>query len=260
MLWVACVAVAHVPFFSEDSITLQKQKETSQAYYFQQVGQLIADDGADFVEVVSSTRNNPCDISVLCGETAVVVGRAVEAHGETFTQSVYYTLYSATLNCTQRMRVVGDCEHPWAAVVGKDEVFTVGELISFPIYTAKVHGRWWSQQYSLGWFVLLALLYSGYKGFDASLVAVSVAVALWAARAHHATVFAGTLWAALFAATELLMIPVALTVPRLPVLAAVLALVLACAGVGGLLVPWIVVAAAIMPPPRKSSKESRCEI
>ena len=50
--------------------------------------------------------------------------------------------------------IYGHFKGPWGAVIGKKERFTVGELLSFPVYSAKLHGSWWNERYTYQWFFL----------------------------------------------------------------------------------------------------------
>ena len=80
---------------------------------------------------------------------------------EPFTQSTYHLKYDSTIpTCaaTQGFAIYGQFNGPWAAVVGKKESFSVVELLSFPVYTAKLHGSWWNDHYVYHWWFLAAVV------------------------------------------------------------------------------------------------------
>lgn len=213
MLVVPLLAIAHVPFFGESS--LQKPPDISQAYYYKSSGKLLASDTIDLLEIVSSSEDNHCILTVRCGDTELTVGPPGEVHPEPFTQSRYYKLLRYEDGC-DGIEVVGVCSMPWAAVVGKGEEFTWDELLSFPVYSAKIHGSWWNRQYTMGYALALAVAASLGVGLTVLQTAAAMALALWIARLYHAVGFAASWGAVAVASTELLAIPLCYIAPKYP--------------------------------------------
>ena len=231
MSWLFGLA-AHTVVFAEDTV---HATTGDQIYYFKQVGQLVAN-SAPYLEVVSSTAVNPCDIVVTCGNTSHAVGSVGPRGSDPGTQSAHYTL--AELSCAHRTVVAGSCEHPWAVALNAPR----GSLSAAG--TAHIQGSWWSKQYSLGWLQALAIIAVAHGRGGLHHAAAAAAAATSLSKAHHALAFAGTPAAALVAAAQLAMVPVALVAPKWPVPAAVVAAGLATLGVGGVLPNLITIAAA----------------
>ena len=80
---------------------------------------------------------------------------SADGHVEPFTQTTYHKKYDSKIpTCPSGFAVYGHFNGPWGAVIGKKERFTVGELLSFPVYSAKLHGSWWNERYTYQWFFL----------------------------------------------------------------------------------------------------------
>lgn len=231
MWWLFGIA-AHTVVFAEDTV----HAAGDSIYYFKQVGQLVAD-SAPYLQVVSSTASNPCDIVVTCGSTEHRVPRTGPRGTDPGTQSVHFTL--AELRCDRRTVVAGSCEHPWAVAFNSPR----GSLSARG--AARIQGSWWSKQYSLGWLQALAIIAVAHRRGGLHHAAAAAAVATSLSKTHHALAFAGTLAAALVAAAQLAMVPVALSAPTRPVAATVAAAGLAALGVGGVLPNLLTIAAAL---------------
>ena len=91
---------------------------------------------------------------------------------EPFTQSLYRMVVDVTLHenlagCNRthgsyvlRVGSSDGTEVLWGAVVGKGEVFTLSQFLSFPIFMARVHGPYGNQLYRLPlWFALAAMIW-----------------------------------------------------------------------------------------------------
>lgn len=231
MWWLFGIA-AHTVVFAEDTV---HATSGNHIYYFKQAGQLVAD-RAPYLEIVSSTVDNPCDIVVTCGRTEYSVPRSGPRGSDPGTQSAHFTL--AELDCAHRTVVAGSCEHPWAVALGAPR----GSLSARG--AARIQGSWWSRQYSLGWLQALAILAAGHRRGNLRHAAAAAAGATWLSKTHHVIAFARTPAAALVASAQLVMVPIALAAGPYPVTAALAATGLAALGVGGVLPNILTVAAA----------------
>lgn len=111
-----------------------------------------------------------CPIDMPLGNPNQTSVQYKEPEVEPFTQSVYHMLADRSLRADD-----GDCDATsgvyaimlknegaatirWTAVVGKSEKFTLGQLISFPWYVARVHGSFGNDRYRLHVLVILVVI------------------------------------------------------------------------------------------------------
>ena len=166
LLVFALAPVGHAPqFVKTRHAQLKHDNDVSQAIYFKDSGSLrVKHPKAGKLVQVSFARNDPVgDLFVGCdgNETAVEL---VSASGtsEPFTQTKYYTKYESKFpTCASSFTIRGTFKEPWAAVVGKKEQFSAWELLAFPVFSAKLHGSWWIDNYVYHWWFIAALGCSG---------------------------------------------------------------------------------------------------
>ena len=179
---VLSAVLGHAPQFAKTRrVRLKHANDVSQAVYFKGSGSLLVmDPKAGKVVQVSFTRNHPVgDLFVGCDGTETAV-ELVSATGtsEPFTQTMYYTKYDSKFpTCVSSFTVRGVFEEPWAVVVGKKEQFSAWELLAFPVFSAKLHGSWWNENYVYHWWFIVALACSclGLRTFTAALFFASAA-------------------------------------------------------------------------------------
>lgn len=206
---LAAAASAHVPFFDEHRI--QRDIDISQAYYFRRPatlrpgGQLPSD---TLVEVVARDRDEHCTATVVCDNDMVEhpFAAAGDAIGEPFTQSAYRRVVRfESMTCTTAFSIAVDCHSPWAAVVGRKEQFTAGDMVwRFPAAIARIHGHHWNEFYLAGdltfygYLLLVTLALASpttqfrldLRGW-ALVLAALIGVSWFLARFAHAILFAG---------------------------------------------------------------------
>ena len=106
-------------------------------------------DGTLYVGCVASEHITPDEATMKSADGTV----------EPFTQSTYHLKYDDKIpTCANGFAIYGQFNGPWAAVVGKKESFSVIELLSFSVYTAKLHGSWWNDHYVYQWWFLTAVV------------------------------------------------------------------------------------------------------
>ena len=208
MLLPAVLAVlsakAHVPFFDEHVI--QRGINISQAYYFTRPAILYPDNELPdntLVEVVSRDRDPKCRVQVHCDTnvSTYLMSNAGEATGEPFTQSAYRRVMRAVMTCQHSFYIDGECYTPWAAVVGKEETFTAGDMVwRIPPAIARIHGAWWNEMpigeelIIVGYLTILTVLVT--RRHPASLrdvvivIVALISTAWFVARLYHAILFA----------------------------------------------------------------------
>ena len=155
----------HVPQFADTfPMRLKHDQDVSQVTYFKKhelQGLYISNPEHDTLVQATFPTDSPdgtlyvgCVVSehVTPNTTAMV---SKDGHVEPFTQTTYHTKYDSKIpTCPSGFAVYGHFKGPWGVVIGKKERFTVGELLSFPVYSAKLHGSWWNERYMYQWFFL----------------------------------------------------------------------------------------------------------
>jgi len=169
-------AIGHAPqFVKTRHAQLKHDNDVSQAVYFKKPGSLkVKHPKAGKLVEVSFSRNQPVgSLYVECnGIEAEVNLTSVSGTSEPFTQTMYYTKYDSKFpTCGSSYVIRGTFEEPWAVVVGKKEQFSAWELLAFPVFSAKLHGSWWSENYLYHWWFLGALISLpwGWRAFTAAL-------------------------------------------------------------------------------------------
>ena len=158
-------AFGHAPQFADTfPMRLKHDEDVSQVTYFKkhemQGLYISSPTSGKLVQATFPTDSPDGTLHVGCVASEHITPNAtvmVSASGtvEPFTQSTYHTKYDSKIPvCNASFAVYGDFKGPWAVVVGKTETFTVGELLSFPVYSAKLHGSWWNERYMYQWFFL----------------------------------------------------------------------------------------------------------
>ena len=180
------LTISHAPqFVKTPHAHLQHTSDVSQAVYFKQSGSLSGGPLSTNVQV-SFSRNRPVGaLYVECdgNETVVDLVSAVGT-SEPFTQTVYYTKFTQRLTCASSFALRGTFDEPWAVIVGTKEQFSAWELLAFPVISAKLHGSWWSENYTYHWWFVGAVVCLGLWGWRAFTAALFFASA--ANRLTHA--------------------------------------------------------------------------
>lgn len=170
----ASLVHCHVPSFGCSCCNISHSPDVSQTFYFKttQSDAIVVpmDKIQDSLHLsaVFQQKYAPdlLKLRIGCGkceqfdllEEVPLVYKAAEL--ETFTQSAYYSGFERTYNsselsqlgCSSALVVqLGTLQtnstYRWSAVVGKTKIFTALELVSFPIYIARIHGSYWNQSY-----------------------------------------------------------------------------------------------------------------
>jgi len=205
MFFITLGVFAHAPQFADEfPMTLQHGADISQVTYFKPKGSMqgllikSATSGT-LVQAVFRSERPEGQLHVGCVENSTQIppphplntpNRSVESSTEPFTQTRYHTFYDSTIpaDC-ERFAVYGEFSTPWAAVVGKKESFSPTELVMFPVYSAKLHGSWWNDNYVYHWPFLVALIVGLCYGFRPFVIGLFVASA--ANRFAHAWTLVG---------------------------------------------------------------------
>lgn len=198
--------VGHVPQFANNFPMEMKHDDVdiSQVTYFRPDGSMrdqsmqglyVAEPKENVIVQVAFPSNNP-DGNLYAGCVAnrsqiplEVNMTSAKGTTEPFTQTKYYMKYDSTFpDCAGLdYAIYGNFDTQWSAVVGKKESFSATELLSFPIYSAKLHGSWWSDNYVYQWPFLAAVVISAWFGLRTLTVALFIASA--ANRLAHAWTF-----------------------------------------------------------------------
>ena len=206
MLPVLLISVGHVPQFADKFPMEMKHDDVdiSQVTYFRRDGSTryqsmqglyVAEPKENVIVQVAFPSNDPVG-SLYAGcvanrsQTPPEVNlTSAKGTNEPFTQTKYYLKYDATFPDCEGLdyAIYGNFDGQWSAVVGKKESFSATELLSFPIYSAKLHGSWWNENYVYQWPFLAAVLVSACFGLRTLTVALFVASA--ANRLAHAWTF-----------------------------------------------------------------------
>ena len=155
----------HVPQFADTfPMRLKHDQDVSQVTYFKKhelQGLYISNPEHDtLVQATFPTDSPDGTLHVGCVASEHIVPNTTamvskDGHVEPFTQTTYHTKYDSKIPaCNASFAIYGHFKGPWGAVIGKKERFTVGELLSFPVYSAKLHGSWWNERYTYQWFFL----------------------------------------------------------------------------------------------------------
>ena len=141
-LCCCCCVRAHAPQF-KSGIVKVKDTGVSQVTYFKNGGaklfiQGVRGEASDYS--VAFPRKRPKGTLFVDG-----VVRAVSTDSgtvEPFTQTKYYSM-----DIGSAKNITGNFTHPWSVVLGVEEKFSIWELLAFPVFSAKLHGSWWNENY-----------------------------------------------------------------------------------------------------------------
>ena len=180
-------------------MTLRHDPDISQVTYFKPTGSMqglfVENAAADTLVQATFYSGDPegtlhagCVNASTQIPASIPLNATNESTVEPFTQTRYNTLFDSTIpaDC-ERYAIYGNFTSPWAAVVGKKESFGAVELLMFPVYSAKLHGSWWNDNYVYEWPFIVALAIGLCFGLRAFVVALFVASA--ANRFAHAWTF-----------------------------------------------------------------------